>query len=136
MQQNIGKMVAERSVAPQPVLDPKCAVKQRIVLLGGMNVRPHLPQSGKRPEFGPRDMGIVIPDESALESGQIGDERRAEYQEAKRGRLEGDRVGPPSRRGLCSLPIWLRLNGSTIASRVPRFPAMRQDIAGEVLRLH
>ena len=78
--QNIGEMIAERCVAPQPVLDPERGVKQRVVLLGGMGVGPDPPQSRAGLQLGPGDMGAVIPDQPSVEGRPVACKRQPQDQ--------------------------------------------------------
>ena len=74
MQNEVYQMIAERGIAPQLVLDPERAVQHRVVLDGGPHVEPGAVQSLPGAEFGARDVDVVVPEESALPGGLIGQE--------------------------------------------------------------
>ena len=65
MERRICKVVAKSRVTPEPVLDPKRAVEDRIVLLGRARLEPDPPQPVKRAQQGLGHMGVVVPEKAA-----------------------------------------------------------------------
>src|SRR5262249_46792212 len=61
---------------PQPVLEPKRGMQDRIILLRRADLEPDAAEAGERLQFGPRDVArLIIPDEIAVQRGLINDER-------------------------------------------------------------
>jgi hypothetical protein len=69
-------MVPDYPIAPDAVLDPKGAVEQRVVLLGGSGVGPDAPEAVEVAEIGTGDVAGVVPEEGAVDGGQVGGEGR------------------------------------------------------------
>jgi hypothetical protein len=75
-------VVARGVVAPELVLHPECAVKERIVLLGRPDAGPDPQEAADRAQCGRGHVVAVVPDEAAPERGQVREERREKTSEA------------------------------------------------------
>ncbi len=93
------EMIADRRIAPKSVLNPKCAVQQRIILLSRTEFAPDAPETRPGAQRLPGHMSIVVPDQSTAERGKIGAERCA----------KNDRHRPP---GLGTKPGRLGTGGA------------------------
>ncbi len=80
VQQNIHQVIAERGVAPQPVLDPEGTVQHRVILQRGAHVEPDPPQSIPGSQVGQGDVLVVVPKNPALPRGPI-DRQHREHQD-------------------------------------------------------
>src|SRR5678815_343863 len=78
MQHEVEDVVAQWVVAPHPMLEPKRAVQERIVLLGGAEIRPNPPETGERTECGACNMRVIVPDKTRAQRWEIGEKHRAE----------------------------------------------------------
>jgi hypothetical protein len=76
VKEDIRKMVAQRTVAPDPVLHPECAMKDGIILLRRTRLEPDSPKPVKRAQVRACHVTVVVPDESSEEGGPIGCERK------------------------------------------------------------
>ena len=83
MEQYVGQMVSERRVAPQPVFNPEGAVQDGIILLGRMQVGPDPAQSRPGAQIRQRDMGRVIPNQTAPKCGPIARQDESEDERAR-----------------------------------------------------
>jgi len=72
MQQYVGYVIADGSVAPESMFQPERAVEQGIVLLRCSHLKPDSPKTVQRAQIGLRDMGAVVPNEAALDRRKIG----------------------------------------------------------------
>src|SRR5690348_15166697 len=71
MQGDVQKMVADDPIGPEVVFQPEGTVEQRIVLLGGGGVGPDAPEAVEVAEIGAGDVGGVVPEERAVDGGQV-----------------------------------------------------------------
>ena len=74
MQRHVDQVIAEHRIAPQSMLQPEGAVQQRVILLRGAEVEPDAPQTVQRLQVGPRDVHVVVPEQRAVQRGQVGDQ--------------------------------------------------------------
>jgi hypothetical protein len=77
MQEDVQQVVAERRVAPEAVLDPEGGMKDRIVLLGRVDVRPDAGKAGKGAKVGTCDVARVVPEQGPVERGPIAGQHKA-----------------------------------------------------------
>ena len=102
-------MVAHSRVAPQPVLDPERAVEDRIILLRGTELEPDPTEAGGGLQLGLGHVGVVVPEEAAVDRGVIGEDadgREAEPAQPPRNRGCGARCR--RRRGRFRRARWHR----------------------------
>jgi hypothetical protein len=76
--QDVDEVIAGHGVAPEPVLDPEGRVQERVVLLGGAEVRPDPREPAQRTKIRPRQVRVVVPLELARGRGQVGEEDRGQ----------------------------------------------------------
>src|ERR1035438_2708135 len=95
MERRICKVVAKSRVTPEPVLDPKRAVEDRIVLLGRARLEPDPPQPVKRAQQGLGHRGAFAREKAAPYRREIGEKDRGQKQACRA-------------RGLGVRPGWLR----------------------------
>src|SRR5436853_5125206 len=68
-------MIAERVIAPELRLEPEEAVEQRVILLSCSEFEPDTTQTVERAQVRPRDVGGVVPEHPAAETGPVDNER-------------------------------------------------------------
>ena len=68
------KMVAQQVIAPEACLGPESGMGKRIVLLGGAELKPDTPKAAPGAQFRPGNVGVVIPDSSAVPGWTIHDQ--------------------------------------------------------------
>src|SRR4051794_12274246 len=76
-------MVTEGRVAPEPVLDPKRAVEDRVILLRRREVRPDAREAGARLQLGRGEVGLIVPEAAAVEGRPVAAERDDEKERAQ-----------------------------------------------------
>src|SRR5687767_8703862 len=81
MQENVEEVIAWRPVAPQLVFQPESSVQKGIILLRRTRFKPDPPEAEARTQFGARDVVAIVPDEPALQRGQIREQRRRKHRE-------------------------------------------------------
>ena len=94
MEQNVDPMITRRGIAPKLVLHPKNTVNQRIVLLGGPELRPNAGQTVQRTEFRLGYVLVIVPDQSGVPRrliGHYGEGQPAKTQAANRCRHDDGR---------------------------------------------
>src|ERR1700722_18160307 len=81
MKREVGQVITEHGVAPQPMLKPEGAMQQRIILLRGPHLEPDAPKPMQRLEGGTRNMTVVIPQKPAIQRRPVGDQHDAKTED-------------------------------------------------------
>src|ERR1017187_8430517 len=69
-------MITQDGVAPEEMLDPECAVQQRVILLGSAKVAPDAPKAVETAKVGPGDVAGVVPEHAPMERRQVDGDHR------------------------------------------------------------
>ena len=88
VKEDVYKVVSKHVVAPQPVLGPERRVENRVILLGRPDLEPDPPQPVERAELRAGHMGIIVPEKSSEERGEI-----CEHDRCKKDHRKGERTG-------------------------------------------
>src|ERR1039457_2639274 len=81
-------MITQDGVAPEEMLDPECAVQQRVILLGSAKVAPDAPKAVETAKVGPGDVAGVVPQHAATERRQVNRDHRTNNEGER-----GDKTG-------------------------------------------
>lgn len=77
-------MIAQHSIAPQPVLHPKRAVQHWIILLGRTQIEPDTPQAVEGLQLRLGHMRVVVPEQAAVQGRPVGNHGHQEEQHSVR----------------------------------------------------
>ena len=78
-------MIAHDCISPEPVLEPKGAVEQRVVLLRGAEFGPDADQALGGAQLGLGHVGVVVPKHPAVQRRPVGCDEDEEQPEEKAG---------------------------------------------------
>jgi hypothetical protein len=68
MENNVDQMVTQQAIAPQPRLNPESRMGKWILLLGRAELKPDTPKAAPGAQFRPGNVGVIIPNLSAIPS--------------------------------------------------------------------
>src|SRR5580704_4529586 len=74
MKNNVDQMVTQQVITPQSRLNPESRMGKWIVLLGRAELKPDTPKAAPGAQFRPGNVGVIVPNLSAIPSWLIHDQ--------------------------------------------------------------